>query len=397
VQQHTSTRVSIVADRVKSLAGRTKILVAAIAFIIALVPTWLILDSVLYERSDDAHIDGNIIPLSARINGYVQQVNVIEGQTVHAGEVLAVLDPKEYSIAVYQASANLAYAANNAASLYYNAAITITTAYGGLNSAQASVKSVRAEIAAAENKLQADEAVLKHVQVDPAQLKLFEAFLAADQQVLVQAQSKLLQAANNLTNAQTAPQQVSLAKVRAQAADSQVLQCKAQLEQAQLNLSNTIIRSPVTGIVGKMRIEGGQNVTVGQEMMDVVSLDDVWITANFKQTQLVRLNPGQPVEIKVDAYRRTWRGHVTNLGGGASSAFNATPPKNEIATHVNVMPRVPVRIDFDRPDSQGFNAEDLLKPGLSVEPKVRVRWLPRPLELNNVSVDRAFLASPRVF
>src|ERR1700737_2486823 len=100
-------------------------------------------------------------------------------------------------------------------------------------------------------------------------------------------------------------------------------QCKAQLEQAQLNLDNTIIRSPATGIVGKRRVEVGQNVKVGQELIDIVSLDDVWITANFKQTQLVHLRPGQPVEIKVGAYGRTWKGHVTNLGGGASSVFSA--------------------------------------------------------------------------
>jgi membrane fusion protein (multidrug efflux system) len=174
--------------------------------------------------------------------------------------------------------------------------------------------------------------------------------------------------------------------VRAQAADSQVLQCKAQLEQAQLNLSNTIIRSPATGVVGKRRIEAGQNVSVGQELIDVVSLDDVWITANFKQTQLVHLSPGQPVEIKVDAYGRAWKGHVTNLGGGASSVFRAMPLKGASVSGGKGMPRVPVRIDFDRPETEGFNTEDLLKPGLSVEPKVRVRWQPRTRQPNSVLV-----------
>jgi membrane fusion protein, multidrug efflux system len=373
VQQRSATRVSIVAGRIESLTGRTKILVASIVFIIGGLSTWPILDSVLYERSDDAQIDGHILPLTTIINGHVQQVNAIEGQMVHAGDVLAILDQKEYRIAVYQAIANLAYAENTAAGLYFNAAITVTTAYGGLNLAQNAVKSAQAEVAAAEDKLQADETVLKQVQANRAQIAIVEAIVAADQQALLETKKELVLAASNLKNAQTAPEQASLAKVRAQAADSQVLQCKAHLEQAQLNLGNTIIRSPVTGIVGKRRIEAGQNVSAGQELMDVVSLDDVWITANFKQTQLLHLRPGQPVEIKVDAYGRTWRGHVTNLGGGVSSSFNATPPKNEIANHVKVMSRVPVRIDFDRPESQGFNAEDLLKPGLSVEPKVRVR------------------------
>jgi membrane fusion protein (multidrug efflux system) len=383
VQQRSSTRGSIIQGRVESLSGRTKRLVASIAFITGLVSTWLILDSVFYERTDDAQIDGHIMPLTARISGHVQQVNVIEGQMVHAGDVLAVLDQKEYSLAEYQAIANLAYAENTAASLYYSAAITATTAYGDLNSAQAGVKIAQAEVVAADDKLRADEAVIKRVQADQAQLTIVEAVVAADRQVLLETQKELVQATSDLRNAQTAPQQAALAKVKAQAADSQITERRAQLEQAQLNLSNTVIRSPDTGVVGKRRIEVGQNVSVGQELIDVVSLDDVWITANFKQTQLVHLRPGQPVEIKVDAYGRTWRGHVTNLGGGASSVFSTLPLKGAIVNDVKGMPRVPVRIDFDRPEIEGFNAEDLLKPGLSVEPKVRVRWLPRTRQPNS--------------
>lgn len=128
--------------------------VASIAFIVGALSTWPILDSVLYERTDDAQIDGHIMPLTARINGHVQQVNVIEGQMVRAGDTVAVLDQKEYSIAVYEAIANLAYAENTAAGVYFNAAITVTTAYGGLNSARAAVKSAQAEVAAAEYKLE---------------------------------------------------------------------------------------------------------------------------------------------------------------------------------------------------------------------------------------------------
>ena len=382
VQLQISPRLSVtqwVRDIVLQLR---KLLVASLTILVALTAVWFIRDSVLYERTDEARIDGEIIPLSATISGRVQQVNVIEGEAVHAGDVLTVLDQKEYSLAVYKAIANLAYAENTAAGLYFNAAITVTTAFGGLRYAQAVLKGTQARVAASEDKLRADEALLKQVQADRAQLTIVEAVVATDQQVLLETQKELVQATNDLRNAQTAPQQASLAKVKAQAADSQVLQCKAQLEQAQLNLSNTIIRSRATGVVGKRRIEAGQNVSVGQELIDVVSLDDVWITANFKQTQLVHLRPGQPVEIKVGAYGRTWKGHVTNLGGGASSVFSAAPLKGVIVNDAKDMPRVPVRIDFDRPEIQGFNTEDLLKPGLSVEPKVRVRWLPRTPRLH---------------
>ena len=157
------------------------------------------------------------------------------------------------------------------------------------------------------------------------------------------------------------------------AADAQVLQRQAQLQQAELNLSYTVIRSPVTGIVGKRSVEVGQNVSIGQELVDVVPLDDVWVTANFKETQLAHMRPGQRAEIKVDAYGRTWEGRVANLGGGTGSIFSLLPPENATGNYVKVVQRVPVRIDFDRPVGQQFNAEALLKPGLSVEPEVRVR------------------------
>jgi membrane fusion protein (multidrug efflux system) len=282
VQLQSSLRLSV-AQWVRDIVlQRKKLLVASLAILVAMAAVRLIRDSVLYECADDAQIDGDIVSLSATINGHVQQVDVIEGQMVHAGDVLAVLDQKEYGIAAYQATANLAYAVNTAARLYYSAAITVTTAYGRLTSAQSAAKNAEAKVAAAENKVRADVALLRQVQANEAQLTIVEAVVAADQQVLEETQEELVQAATHLSDAQTAPQQASLAKVKAQAADSQVLQCKAQLEQAQLNLSNTIICSPTTGLIGRRRIEVGQNVTVGQELIDIVSLDDVWITSQFQ-------------------------------------------------------------------------------------------------------------------
>jgi membrane fusion protein (multidrug efflux system) len=182
-----------------------------------------------------------------------------------------------------------------------------------------------------------------------------------------------LQAKADLRSAQTAPQQVSVVRAKADAANAQVDQRKAQLEQAELNLKYTVIRSPVNGIVGRKTAEVGQNVSIGQELVDVVPLDDVWVTANFKETQLEHMSPGQSVEIKVDAYGRTWKAHLTNLGGGTGSVFSLLPPENATGNYVKVVQRVPVRIDFDRSQTQDFNAEGLLKPGLSVEPDVRVR------------------------
>ena len=182
-----------------------------------------------------------------------------------------------------------------------------------------------------------------------------------------------MQARADLRSAQTAPQQISMTLAKADAADAQARERKAQLDQADLNLSYTVVRSPVTGIIGKRTVEVGQNVGIGQELVEVVPLDDVWVTANFKETQLAHMRPGQPVEIKVDAYGRTWKAYVTNMGAGAGSVFSLLPPENATGNYVKVVQRVPVRIDFDRSAGPDFNAEGLLKPGLSVEPEVRVR------------------------
>jgi membrane fusion protein (multidrug efflux system) len=382
---------AVIASGAKSLFRHKRMLMASITSFVVIAAGWLIRGSVLYERTDEAQVEGRIVPLSARINGHVQQVNVVDGQLVHAGDVLAIMDQRAYSIAVIEGLANLAYAQNAAATLYFNAAITVTTAYGGLNAAEVAVRNASAEVENAEHKLRADEAVLKQAQLDGPTA---EAVVAADRQVLLQVQGRLVEAITSLRTAQTAPQQVSLANSEAQAADSQVLQRKAELELAQLNLSYTIVRSPVTGIVGRRRLEVGQSVSVGQDLIDIVSLDDVWITANFKESQLARLRPGQPVEIKIGAYGRTWRGHVTNLGGGADSVFSVTPPKTSTGNHRSTAQRIPVRIDFERPEGQDFNTEGMLKPGLSAESEVRVRWVPRVPATGRLPAGRGPTSGP---
>jgi multidrug resistance efflux pump len=165
----------------------------------------------------------------------------------------------------------------------------------------------------------------------------------------------------------------SVSSGRNVSADAEVSRRYFQVAQAELNLSYTVICSPVTGIVGKKSVEIGQNVNIGQELIDVVPVDDLWVIANFKETQLAHMRPGQPVEIKVEGYGRKWNGRVTNLGGGTVSVLRLLPPEKATDNYAKVVQRVPVRIDFDRSEGQKFNTEGLLKPGLSVEPKVRVR------------------------
>jgi membrane fusion protein (multidrug efflux system) len=361
-----------------------------------------------YEDTDDAQVDGHIMPLSARITGQIQEVRVVEGQLVHAGDVLVTIDQRDYKIAVAQAQANLADAESTATSSHWNVPITSVSTSSNLDSAQTAVINAGAGVAAAEQNLESARAAAEQAEANAAKsdsdLERYRQLVAkedisrqlydqanasaianraavvsakavalAAEQTLRQQQGKLLQSKADLRSAQTGPQQVSLTRAKAEAADAQAIQRKAQLDQAELNLSFTVIRSPATGIVGKKSVEVGQNVSVGQELLDVVPLDDIWVTANFKETQLAHMVPGQPVEIKVDAYDHKWKGHVSNLGGGAGSVFSLLPPENATGNYVKVVQRVPVRIDFDRVAGESFNADGMLKPGLSVDPDVRVR------------------------
>jgi membrane fusion protein (multidrug efflux system) len=365
-------------------------------------------NSLAWESTDDAQVDGHIMPLSARINGYVLEVPVIEGQLVHAGDVLVTIDPKDYKIALEQARATFEDAQAVAASSRFNIPITSVTTQSNVDSASTAVENAEAGFKAAEQNLESAKAVLEQAEANAAKsdadLVRYEQLVAkedishqqydqavaaakanrsgvasgranvqAAEQAVRQAQGKLLQARSDLRSAQTAPQQISMILAKADAADAQARERKAQLDQADLNLSYTVVRSPVTGIIGKKTAEVGQNVGIGQELVEVVPLDDVWVTANFKETQLAHMRPGQPVEIKVDAYGRTWRAQVTNMGAGAGSVFSLLPPENATGNYVKVVQRVPVRLDFDRSAGSDFNGEGLLKPGLSVEPEVRVR------------------------
>jgi membrane fusion protein, multidrug efflux system len=395
-------------NRQNGMAHRKKIMLASAAALLVAGAAYFIRNAFLYEDTDDAQVDGHVMPLSARIRGQVLKVNFVEGQLVHADDVLVIIDPEDFQVAVDQAQAGLEDAKAAAASSHWNVPITSVTVRSNLDSAGTAVANAEAALKAAEHNYESAKAALVQAEANAvksdADLERYKQLVAkedisrqlydqavaaatgnraavtsaqatvqAAEQGVRQSEGKLVQAKADLRTAQTAPQQVSLTVARANAADAQVQQRKAELAQAQLNFSYTIIRSPVTGIIGKKIVEVGQNVSIGQEMLEVVPLDDIWVTANFKETQLAHMRPGQPVEVHVDAYGRTWSGHVTNMGGGTGSVFSLLPPENATGNYVKVVQRVPVRIDFDRIEGADFNAEGLLKPGLSVEPDVRVR------------------------
>ena len=188
----------------------------------------------------------------------------------------------------------------------------------------------------------------------------------AAQQQVIQAQGKLAQAQANWRNSTTAPKQMQVIRARAASAEAQVQRKKADLDQAQLNLQYTKIIAPVNGIVSDRTVEVGQNVTAGQELMKLISLDDVWITANFKETQLREMKVGQPVTVKVDATGREYKGKVDSFASASGARFSLLPPENATGNYVKVVQRIPVKIVLN----PGENNEHLLRPGMSVVPKV---------------------------
>jgi membrane fusion protein (multidrug efflux system) len=194
--------------------------------------------------------------------------------------------------------------------------------------------------------------------------------LAAGQAV-TQARAKVSQAEADVQNAQTRPQQISIQVSRARAAEAQAQSAAATLQQAELNLQYTTIVAPVSGIVGQRSAQPGQNVSVGQQLMTITPLDsqNIWVTANFKETQLKHMRPGQSAKISVDTYGRTYTGHVLNIAGATGSLYSLLPPENATGNYVKIVQRIPVKIVFDK----GQDPEHLLRLGMSVVPKVRVK------------------------
>ncbi len=377
--------------------------VVAIAVVIALLWWW---HSTYYEDTDDAQVSGHLIQISARVAGHVIKVNVDENQYVEAGTVIAELDPKDFETAVQQDEANLAAAEAAYESANVNVPVTHINTRSNLSSAGADVSSAEAQVAQSQQQLQAAEAgvaqadanykkaqadlerytplvqrdviskqqydaAVATADADKAALDQAKANLAAAQAAVRVAKDRVASAQASYSYAQQGPKLVAIQKARADQAAAQVQQARAALEQAKLNLGYTRIIAPVAGIITKKSVEVGQNVSVGQNMATLVSLDDVWITANFKETQLAHMRPGQPVTISVDAYGgRKYDGKVTQIGGATGSVLSLFPPENATGNYVKVVQRIPVRIDLT---DHNQNSDHLLRPGMSVIPKVKVK------------------------
>ena len=370
-----------------------------------------------YESTDDAQIDGHIHPISARITGHVVEVLTDEERYVNAGDVIVRIDPKDFEVAVAKAEADVANAEANLDSSQTTVPVThidtssqLVTAESVRAEADAALEGAERQLDAAVARLRTAQAQVREAQADEqkarddetrykllvvkdeiskqiydtavstlaaahATVEARRASVAeAEQNINVaksgvaQAKTKIVQADAGIETARTAPRQVAISQARAKSAQAQVAQMQAALEQAKLNLQYCTIHAPVSGIVGKKTVEVGQNVSPGQQLMAVVPLDDIWVTANFKETQLDHMKAGQKVRFSVDAYSHEYTGRVEAIGGASGSRFSVLPPENATGNYVKVVQRIPVRIDLD----PGQNADRRLRPGMSVDPKVFV-------------------------
>jgi len=353
-----------------------------------------------YESTDDAQADVHLYPVSARISGYVIKVNVGDNQWVQQGTLLVEIDPKDYEVAVAQAQANLENSEATAQSLSITVPITSVNSSSQLSftasditNADAGIIAAQKQLSAAHSQVEEAEANDVRVQDDLHRYKLlvdkrevaeqvYDQALAAAKsstaavaaahanesaakEYVQQAQSKLGQAQANHQYAETGPQQVSSTRARARAAIADVEEKRALLEQAQLNLQYTKIYAPVTGEVNKTVVEG-LNVQPGQQLLTVVPLDEVWVTANFKETQLRHMRVGQKAELHIDSSGRTLKGHVDSIGGATGPLFSLLPPENATGNYVKIVQRIPVKIVLE----PGENRDRQLRPGMNVVPDV---------------------------
>jgi membrane fusion protein (multidrug efflux system) len=359
---------------------------------------WRYLES--YENTDDASIDGHLMPLSARISGYVSSVNVNDNQYVSAGTVLVEIDPKDYQIALEKAQADLADAQGTAQSLNIDVPIASVNSSSGVSSSEADVENAQAGISVAQQQsdaataqlaqekaldVKAQQDVVRYKQLvdkqevsqqtydqavataksTAASVSGAQSQVTAAEQQVTQARAKLLSAQAALRSSQTGPQQVASSRARALSALANANLKKADVKQAETNLEYTKIIAPVNGIVSKS-VEVGMNVSPGQQLITIVPLDDIWVTANFKETQLKNMRPGQSVNIYVDANGKTYKGHVDSVSGSSGARLSLLPPENATGNYVKVVQRVPVKIVFD----PGQDNDHYLRLGMSVEPKV---------------------------
>ncbi|HET6840798.1 MAG TPA: HlyD family secretion protein [Candidatus Angelobacter sp.] len=379
-------------------------LVAVLVLVAAGVWGWFYLSS--YETTDDAQVEGHLHPVSARISGTILRVNpaIEDSHYVEAGTVIAEIDPADFQADRDRAQAE--YERLRASSLAAEKDIVVTSSqsHGRLDLATAAVTEAEDSVASEKAALDAAQARLaqardkfkwaegdrqrfehllaKHeisqseydrasteASTDREAITAAQADVVAAQKHISQAQSRLVQRKADLLAANAAPQQIASTRAKAEAAVSDASRAKAQLATVDLNLGYTKIIAPVSGLIGRKTVESGQRVQPGQQLLTIVPIDDLWITANFKENQLRKIKPGQPATLHSDSTGLDYRGHIDALGAATGSRFSLLPPENASGNYVKVVQRVPVRILLE----SGENADHRLRPGMSIEATAHLR------------------------
>jgi membrane fusion protein (multidrug efflux system) len=383
---------------------RKILIIAGVALLLIVGLLWW-LHARQFEDTDDAIVDAHTSGLAARISGTVVAVYQEEGQQVQAGQVVVDLDPRDYQMALEQARAQLSQAQKQALAEEPNVPVTVSSNRADINVAQSEVSRAEQGVAAAERNYQSalakvaeSEANNAKAQADVgryqplaasdevpqeqfaqvvANAKALAATVDANRRSAEAAQKQVEQAREQFAQARqraaetssNAPRQVAIRRANVASRQAALAAAQAQLDQAVLNLSYCKMVTPVNGIIAKRIAEVGQHVAPGQQVLLVSQVDDLWVTANFRETQLKLMHPGQSVRIHVDALGQDFDGFVENMPAASGSVTSLLPPENATGNFVKIVQRLPVRIRL----KQGQGGLDRLRPGMSVEPKVRVR------------------------
>ena len=386
--------------------GRKRVIIASVLAAVAIGVTayWLYVRQ--FEETDDAQIDANISNISPRVSGTITAVNVIENQHVNTGDVLAEIDPSDLKVAVELAKAQVAEA--DAQLKVEDPSVSITEMTNKTTVATSGSDLASAEAALAQAKKSVDQLAAQLAQAQAndknVQLERQRAKQLIDQRAIAQAEFDLRSSAADASSANVdalrqaieaakagvgeqdarlastrsrlveakanAPRQLETRRASVLWREASLNAAKAQLAQAELNLSYAKIVAPVSGIVGKKAVAIGDHVAPGQELIALVQTDSVWVTADYRETQLRKVHPGLEATVHVDSIDADLHGVVESIGGATGSRYSVLPPENASGNYVKVVQRIPVRIKFDPPGQPGV---DRLRPGMSVEPKVRLQ------------------------
>lgn len=385
-----------------------KFVIIGVIALIVLIAGFFYWRSTFTEDTDDAQVDGDLYQVSSRVTGQVVKVYVEDNQIVKAGDLIAEIDPRDSQVALEQAQAALASAQASAIQAQVNVPITSTTVSTNVSTSTSDVEGTAASVAQAQKQAQAAKSRVDQAKANAIKSKLdverytplvqkdviskqqFDGAVAqsaANDAAVAEAESQLIaqqaavtqtiqklaqsrsQAAESIKNG---PQQVKVQQARANAALADVKSAQARVNQALLNLSYVRITAPIGGIVNKKNVQVGANLGVGQDLLTIIPLTNLWITANFKETQLQKMHAGQEVTIKVDALGgRKFKGKVGQIGGATGSKLSLFPPENATGNYVKVVQRIPVRINFTDLDKE--NGDYALRPGFSVVPEVKIK------------------------